>query len=175
MASTGARPEPGTARAGSRPCSVADALSVVGEKYSLLVLREVFLGVRRFDAIARNTGAPRDILAARLRRLTEGGVLEKTLYSTRPARHEYHLTDAGRELEPVLHLLRQWGDRHLTDRPPITVEHSCGTGLDPILVCRTCGEPVTEGSCRVHFQLPGWTFAGAVPAQAPSDDRPAEA
>ncbi|MEV6985914.1 helix-turn-helix domain-containing protein [Sphaerisporangium sp. NPDC051017] len=126
------------------------------------------------SAAARNTGAPRDILAARLRHLTEGGVLEKTLYSTRPARHEYRLTDAGRELEPVLHLLRQWGDRHLADRPPIVVEHSCGTDLDPVLVCRTCGEPVTGGSCRVHFQIPGWTYTGAVPVQDLSDDRPAE-
>ncbi|GII82065.1 HxlR family transcriptional regulator [Sphaerisporangium siamense] len=148
-------------RADSRPCSIADALSVVGEKYSLLVLREVFLGVRRFDAIARNVGAPRDVLAARLRRLTEGGVLKKVLYSERPARHEYRLTAAGRELEPVLLLLRQWGDRHLTDRPPVVVEHSCGADLDPVVLCRVCGA-AAAGSSRVHVTIPGWTVTGPV-------------
>ena len=79
-----------------RPCSIGAALGVIGEKYSLLVLREVFFGVRRFNDMARNIGAPRDVLTARLNHLVEAGVLVKTRYSERPPRHEYDLTEAGR-------------------------------------------------------------------------------
>ncbi|HXP13722.1 MAG TPA: helix-turn-helix domain-containing protein, partial [Actinomycetes bacterium] len=89
----------------ARPCSIADTLGVIGEKYSLLVLREIFFGVRRFDAITRNIGAPRDVLAARLRHLVEAGVLEKVPYNERPPRFDYRLTAAGRELRPVLLML----------------------------------------------------------------------
>ncbi|MGH3388833.1 MAG: winged helix-turn-helix transcriptional regulator [Actinomadura sp.] len=146
-----------------RPCSIAAALGVIGEKYSLLVLREVFFGVRRFDAIARNIGAPRDILAARLRRLVEAGVLEKVPYNERPPRFEYRPTDAGMELRPVLHLLRQWGDRHLTDRPPVVVEHSCGAEFEAVVICRGCGEPALPDSVTAHVQDPGWTVRGPGP------------
>ncbi len=144
-----------------RPCSIADALGVVGEKYSLLVLREVFFGVRRFDAIARNTGAPRDILASRLRRLVEAGVLEKVPYSERPARFEYCPTEAGHDLRPVLIMLMSWGDRHLADVPPTVFEHSCGADLDPAVVCRCCGEEVDSSAITARFQVPGWGVEGA--------------
>ncbi|WP_433225003.1 winged helix-turn-helix transcriptional regulator [Microtetraspora malaysiensis] len=147
---------------GARPCSIADALSVIGEKYSLLVLREVFFGVRRFDAMARNIGAPRDILAARLRRLVEAGVLEKVPYSERPRRFEYRPTEAGQELRPVLLMLKSWGDRHLADVPPVILDHSCGAELDPVVVCGACREPVAKESMTARFQVPGWTAAGAV-------------
>lgn len=158
----------------ARPCTVADTLGVVGEKYSLLVLREVFFGVRRFDAMARNIGAPRDVLAARLRRLVEAGVLEKVAYSERPPRHEYRPTAAGIELQGVLHLLRQWGDRHLTGRPPVTFEHSCGAELDPLVVCRSCGEPVESGSLKAHYLIPGWDRTGATgQGTLSADPRPA--
>ncbi|MBB3725506.1 winged helix-turn-helix transcriptional regulator [Nonomuraea dietziae] len=147
-----------------RPCSIADALAVIGEKHSLLVLREVFYGVRRFDGLVANIGAPRDILAARLRRLVEAGVLEKVPYQEHPPRFEYHLTDAGRELRPVLLTLMQWGDRHLADVPPVVFEHACGADLEPRVVCRACGEEPTEGSLTARFRDPGWTAAGAAAA-----------
>ena len=92
-----------------RRCSIAGALDVVGEKWSLLVVRELFLGVRRFNDIAANTGAPRDILTARLRRLEDVGVVVRSEYSARPPRYEYRLTRAGRDLLPVIMALRQWG------------------------------------------------------------------
>ncbi|MER6951539.1 helix-turn-helix domain-containing protein [Nonomuraea sp. NPDC000554] len=152
----------------ARPCSIAGALGVIGEKYSLLVLREVFFGVRRFDAMVRNIGAPRDILAARLRHLVEAGVLEKVAYSERPPRYEYRLTEAGAELQGVLHLLRQWGDRHLADRPPVVFEHACGDTLDAEVVCRSCGEQVAPGSLSARFQVPGWGVAGATAAERPA-------
>lgn len=145
-----------------RPCSIADALGVIGEKYSLLVLREMFFGVRRFNDLVRNIGAPRDVLTARLNHLVEAGVLEKVRYSERPPRHEYHLTEAGEELRGVLLLLARWGDRHLAERPPVVFEHTCGAELDPAVVCRECGEEVRTGSLAARFQVAGWGAAGLV-------------
>ncbi|MGK5550401.1 winged helix-turn-helix transcriptional regulator [Actinomadura kijaniata] len=125
-----------------RPCSIADTLEVVGERWSLLVVRELFHGVHRFDGIARRTGASRDILTARLRKLEEAGVLRRERYQEHPARHEYHLTPAGRELGDVLLALMAWGDRHLNrDDPPVRWEHSCGETLEPEVVCAHCGGP----------------------------------
>jgi DNA-binding HxlR family transcriptional regulator len=134
-----------------RVCSVARSLEVVGEKWALLAVREVFLGNRRFDEIVRRTGAPRDTMAARLRTLVEAGVMERRPYSEHPVRHEYFLTDAGRDLYPVITTLREWGDRYLSDEdgPPAIFEHSCGNRLATRLVCEACGEPVTYGSRRL--------------------------
>ncbi|WP_059011156.1 winged helix-turn-helix transcriptional regulator [Streptomyces specialis] len=123
-----------------RICSVARTLEVVGERWSLLVLREVFLGVRRFDPIREATGAPRAVLAERLRDLVAAGVLDRREYrepGTR-VRHEYHLTPAGRELQPVLTALMQWGDRHLAGpgQPPLELRHAdCGGRVRTALVC----------------------------------------
>jgi DNA-binding HxlR family transcriptional regulator len=89
-----------------RPCSVAAALNLIGEKWALLAVREIAFGNKRFDAIARNTGAPRDRLAARLRALESGGVIERRQYSEHPPRYEYDLTEAGLELRGVLTALR---------------------------------------------------------------------
>lgn len=133
-----------------RACSIARTLEVVGEKWALLAVREVFLGVRRFDEIVARTGAPRDTLTSRLRTLVAHGVLERRLYCERPPRHEYLLTDAGRELYPVILTLMQWGDRHQAreDVPPLLLEHSCGAPLDPVLVCRTCSAQVDVDDVR---------------------------
>ncbi|MFD9034917.1 winged helix-turn-helix transcriptional regulator [Streptomyces sp. NPDC059567] len=148
-------------KAASRPCSIADALTLVGEKYSLLVLREISLGVRRFDRIARNTGAPRDILTARLKRLVEAGILEKVPYSERPRRFEYRATPAGQELQPVLLTLMAWGDRHLNPKDrPVVLEHSCGEVLSPRVVCACCGDEADAASLTHHVRAPGWTTTG---------------
>jgi DNA-binding HxlR family transcriptional regulator len=127
-----------------RPCSVARTLEIVGEKWALLAVREVFLGNRRFDEMVRRTGAPRDTLAARLRTLVGSGILERRKYSEHPARYEYLLTDAGRELYPVILTLMRWGDRHLAsdDGPPLVLRHRCGHRLVAQVVCEACGEPV---------------------------------
>ncbi|MFJ9710053.1 winged helix-turn-helix transcriptional regulator [Streptomyces sp. NPDC101234] len=145
-----------------RPCSIADTLALVGEKYSLLVLREVCLGNGRFDQLVRNIGAPRDILATRLRRLVDAGILTKRVYSERPQRFEYRPTEAGLDLEPVLWTLMAWGDRHLHqdgDRPML-IEHSCGNDLVPVVTCTACGDPVHRKDLTAHPQAPGWTVAG---------------
>ncbi|MEU7299849.1 helix-turn-helix domain-containing protein [Streptomyces sp. NPDC007206] len=149
-----------------RPCSIADALAVVGEKYSLLVLREVCLGNGRFDQLVRNTGAPRDILAARLRRLVDAGILTKRLYSERPQRFEYVATQAGLELQPVLMTLKEWGDRHIRKGAdlPMSVEHRCGHELTPVVTCRACGEEIHPEHLTAHPQAPGWTVSGPTAA-----------
>ncbi|MER5378675.1 helix-turn-helix transcriptional regulator [Streptomyces sp. NBC_00647] len=146
----------------ARPCSIAATLALVGEKYSLLVLREVSLGATRFDQLVRNTGAPRDVLTTRLKRLVDAGLLEKAEYSDRPRRYEYRPTRAGLELEPVLLTLMAWGDRHLQEGGfrPMVLEHTCGHELVPQLVCRECGEQVEHDALTAHPQAPGWTVTG---------------
>jgi DNA-binding HxlR family transcriptional regulator len=143
-----------------RPCSVAAALNVVGEKWSLLAVREIAFGNKRFDAIARNTGAPRDRLAARLRALEAAGVIARTQYSDHPPRYEYELTEAGRELRTVLQALRAWGDKWVVDSPPTVFGHSCGHDLDPAVICRHCGAEVNSDDLHVRVLAPGWTREG---------------
>ena len=133
---------PATRTPTPRQCSIAGALDVVGEKWSLLVVRELFLGCRRFSEIAANTGAPRDILTARLRRLEEVGVITRRAYSERPPRYEYVLTDAGKDLRPVIWALKHWGDTHVVgEQLPPVMEHSCGAVFTPRVHCAECGEP----------------------------------
>jgi DNA-binding HxlR family transcriptional regulator len=135
---------------GPRVCSIARTLEIVGEKWALLAVREVFLGNRRFDEMVRKTGAPRDTLAARLRTLVGAGVLERRQYSEHPARYEYRLTEAGRDLYPVIAALMRWGDLHLAgeDGPPVMLEHSCGHRLVTQLVCEACREPVRAADTK---------------------------
>ncbi len=144
-----------TGTAPPRVCSIARTLEIVGEKWALLAVREVFLGNRRFDEMVRRTGAPRDTLAARLRTLVGAGILERRQYSERPARYEYRLTEAGRDLYPVIVTLMRWGDQHLTgdDGPPMIIEHRCGHRLVTQLVCEACGEPVDARDTRPRAVL----------------------
>jgi DNA-binding HxlR family transcriptional regulator len=97
---------------GPRDCPVADALEIIGERWTLLVLRELNFGVHRFKDIQINTGAPRETLALRLHKLEDAGLIERRQYSDRPPRDEYLLTAAGREAVPILRSLRRWGERH---------------------------------------------------------------
>lgn len=129
-----------------RPCSMAAALEVLGERWSLLALRELGYGVHRFAKIAAYTGAPRDILADRLRKLEAAGVLERRQYSEHPPRFEYHLTEAGRELFPVFVSLLTWGAKWAQDTPKVIFRHTCGRPAHFDLTCAECGEPVTRDS-----------------------------
>lgn len=105
---------PGVRPDAARVCSIADALEIVGDRYSLLILREVGFGVNRFSDIRHNTGAPRETLATRLRKLEEAGVITRRRYSEHPPRDEYLLTGAGEALLPVLGQLRAWGEQFAT-------------------------------------------------------------
>jgi DNA-binding HxlR family transcriptional regulator len=130
---------------GRVPCSVARALSVIGDRWTLLVLRDAFLRTRRFEDFQRHLGATRHLLADRLRRLVGAGILERVPYQEKPTRYEYRLTAKGRDLYPVIVSLLRWGDRWMADAdgPPLTLVHrACGHRMHPALVCPDCGEPI---------------------------------
>ena len=99
-------------------CSIARTLEIVGDRWTLLIVRDVFLGLRRFDQLQESLGIARNVLTDRLNRLVDEGVLERVLYSERPERYEYHLTKKGLDLNIALTALRQWGDEYLSEKPP---------------------------------------------------------
>jgi len=157
-----------------RPCPIAASLELVGERWSLLVIREVSLGNHRFSEIARGTGAPRDRLSARLSALVAAGVLERRPYSTAPPRSGYHLTAAGWDLMPALQALLQWGNRWLAEEPPVLLRHAPEGHephqVDAAWVCRTCGEPVA-GSRVERVLTPAGRRLSGVPAGDDDRDR----
>jgi DNA-binding HxlR family transcriptional regulator len=136
-------------------CNIAAALEVVGERWSLLIVREVFLGVRRFDEMQSDLGIARNVLQTRLTRLVDHGVLEKRLYNEHPPRHEYLLTEKGIDLWPTIVALMRWGDEHAsrTGGPPVLLEHrGCGGAVDEHRICESCG---TRLSARDVLGRPG--------------------
>ena len=134
----------------TQDCSIARTLEVVGERWTLLILRDAFRGVRRFDDFADGLGIARNVLARRLDSLCEAGILERRRYQDRPERSEYRLTQRGRDLWPVLTALRGWGDRHVAPQgPPVRIEHvSCGGMLDVHVHCDRCGDEVALRDAR---------------------------
>ncbi len=123
-------------------CSVARSLEVIGERWTMLVLRDAFRGVRRFEDFQRSLGIARNVLTARLGRLVDEGILERRRYQERPERFEYRLTEKGLELWPLLMHLMRWGDRHYAEDTgvPVLVEHrGCGGSVDEHLLCPVCG------------------------------------
>ena len=115
----------------SQTCSIAGALDVVGERWSLLIVRNVLLGLRRFDEIQENLGIARNVLQTRLTRLLDQGVLEKRLYQERPARYEYRLTEKGLGLWPTVVALMQWGDRYAAPSGGPAVRADCSFRWHP--------------------------------------------
>ncbi len=124
---------------------MARALAIMGERWSMLILREAFFGVRRFDELQRNLGIARNILTGRLHGMVDTGILERRAYQDRPLRHEYRLTKKGIDLYPALIAMLEWGDRYLADDtgPPVVLRHrTCGQPSVPTLTCSACGEPI---------------------------------
>jgi DNA-binding HxlR family transcriptional regulator len=122
-------------------CSVGRAVELIGDKHTMLILRETFLRERRFDRIQRNTGIARNILSDRLNKLVGAGILERRLYQERPPRYEYRLTPRGIDLWPILVSLMEWGRRHGGGDQPILLRHrDCGAVMTPHLACPGCGE-----------------------------------
>jgi len=121
-------------------CSVAQCLEIVGEWWSMLIVRDAFLGVTRFEEFQRRLGISRNILQQRLSRLVDSGVLVRVPYSDHPPRDDYRLTDKGRDLWPVLTTMRQWGDRYAAPLgPPLQIVHkACGSTCEAVLVCASC-------------------------------------
>jgi DNA-binding HxlR family transcriptional regulator len=127
----------------SQTCSVARTLELVGERWTLLIIRDAFLGVRRFGDFAERLGVARNVLQDRLERLVESGILVKVPYQERPLRHEYRLTDMGRDLWPSIVALTQFGDKHLASEagaPMLLLHRDCGGHVDDRRFCTTCGK-----------------------------------
>jgi DNA-binding HxlR family transcriptional regulator len=133
-------------------CSVARTLDLVGDRWSVLILREAFWGVRRFEVLQRHLGIARNVLTDRLQRLVGAGILDRLPYSERPPRSEYRLSPAGRDLYPALIALMQWGDKHLPPvegGPPVVLTHQpCGHAEGFHLACNHCGELVVPNDVR---------------------------
>ena len=126
----------------NQSCSIAGALEVVGERWSLLIVRDILLGLRRFDELQAHLGIARNVLQTRLTRLQEEGVIERVPYQERPLRHEYLLTDKGLDLWPIIVALMKWGDRYAPPEngPAVVIEHrGCGGAVDEHRICEKCG------------------------------------
>lgn len=132
-------------------CSIARTLEIIGDRWTLLILRDAFRGIRRFDDFRRDLGIAKPVLADRLRRLVEAGIMERQLYSEHPPRHEYRLTRMGVDLSPALVALMRWGDTWLAgaEGPPTVLVHEpCGHPLDLSFICWACNETFTPGAIR---------------------------
>lgn len=130
---------------GEQPCSIARALSVVGDRWTMLIMRNAFMGIRRFDDFQINLGVTRHLLSDRLKRLVEEDILKKVPYQDRQQRFEYRLTEKGRELYPVILSLVKWGDKWMDQglgAPLNYIHQSCGKQFVPLLVCSECHEEV---------------------------------
>lgn len=136
-------------------CSIARSVELVGDGWAPLIIRDLFLGVSRFDDLAEDLGIPRNSLTERLHKLVENGVAEKVAYREKPVRYEYRLTEAGRDFVPILVALTAWGDRWAPSKhgKPILFQHAnCGKKFHAEIVCSACGEAVTADNVRA---LPG--------------------
>ena len=138
-------------------CSVARTWSVLGDRWTMLILREAFRGTARFDRFQARLEVGRTLLSDRLARLVEEGVFERVRYSERPERYEYRLTRKGLDLYPVLLALMEWGDRYKVDEPPVRLIHkACGEEAGLQLVCRHCFAPVGYFDLRAEYAPGAW-------------------
>ena len=118
----------------------------------MLIVRDAFLGVTRFDQFQERLGISRNVLNQRLSHLVRAGVLDRTPYNERPMRYDYRLTKKGRDLWPVLTAMRQWGDAHAApDGPPLVLVHrTCGHVVDAVMACSACGAPISARDVRAR-------------------------
>lgn len=136
-------------------CSIGRSLEAIGDWWTPLILRDLYVGLDRFDDLAEDLGISRNLLTSRLAHLVDHGLVEHEPYSDHPPRHRYKLTEAGRDLVPVLMALTAWGDRWATpdDGPPVRFEHTtCGKRFVPQVTCSHCGEKVEPDEVRL---IPG--------------------
>jgi len=134
--------------------SIQRTLDLIGDRWTLLVLRAVFRGLHRFTELQRDLGIARNLLTERLGRLVDNGILERVPYQERPVRHEYRLTEMGRELSPALIAFMQWGDRWCADGPPTTVlvHDVCDTPVEHAVRCPQCERSVDAREIRSRTQ-----------------------
>jgi DNA-binding HxlR family transcriptional regulator len=156
-------------------CAIARFLSVAGDRWTLLILTDCFLGVRRFETFKARLGISRTILTQRLADLCESGVLERVAYRERPTRCEYHLTPKGLDLYPVIMAMSAWGNRYYADAggPPILFEHTrCGSDFTPEVRCSECGEAVPAWETRARARPPMPQLAPVLRGPIEEDSRP---
>jgi DNA-binding HxlR family transcriptional regulator len=144
-------------------CSIARTLELIGERWTILILRDVFLGTYRFEELQRGLGVARNVLQTRLERLVDEGILRRVQYQERPLRHEYRLTRKGTDLWPVLVALLKWGDRHVSpDGGPVVIEHrGCGGEIDDRRRCIRCGSDLEAWEVVARRVRPAVTSAAA--------------
>lgn len=124
-------------------CTISRAIERVGDPWVLTILRELFMGSRRFDDLQRLTGASPHTLSQRLKQMCADGILQKRSYSSHPPRFEYVLTEKGRDLWPVIVMLKVWGDKWMGAAGAVTLTHKgCGAEMVPQVICPECGEAV---------------------------------
>lgn len=155
-----------TADYSRQSCSIAATLEVIGDPWTLLVIRDAFQGVSRFEQWQERLGVARNVLAARLKTLVAHGVLEQRLYSERPPRNEYVLTAKGKDLSDVLLTLHAWGSQHLYGEVDAGVRFkhkTCGAELSPRLACSCCGEMVKRRDIEIEVQADRPTVADVLP------------
>lgn len=149
---------------GQQHCSVARSLAEIGDRWTLLLVRDAIMGAKKFEEYLERSGAARNIVTDRLNKLCIAGILEKHLYQEKPDRFEYRLTDKGKDLYPVLIGLLAWGDKWHSDGggPPIELTHrACAKVTRAIPHCSECSEPMEFGSTRTHLRDPArpyWFF-----------------
>jgi DNA-binding HxlR family transcriptional regulator len=144
-------------------CSLARTVAVIGDRWTLLILRECFLRVRRFEAFQSSLQITRHLLSERLKKLVSFGILRRIPYQEAPKRYEYILTQRGLDLYPIIMAMVHWGDTHMADergRPLLHEHKTCGKLFDPVMVCSECGEVLRARQVHVH--------AGPGQGQAPS-------
>ena len=153
------------------PCPVARGLSVIGDRWTVLVLRDLFLGQRRFEPIRERLGCARHILSDRLKKLEAAGVVERRPYQERPVRYEYRLTEAGKAFHAVLVSLIAWAERYAPAEPSsITlVDRDTGEKVDPVLIDRKSGREITHRSIRAKPQAASGRLERPLPSQAGSN------
>ena len=135
-------------------CSIARTVAVIGDRWTLLVLRDCFLRVRRFEDFQARLGVTRHVLADRLKKLVRYGVLRRVPYQARPKRHEYILTQKGLDLYPIIMSIVHWGDVHMVDergRPRLHEHKSCRKIFDPVMTCSECGKALSPREVHVHL------------------------
>lgn len=161
------------------PCPIARSLERVGEWWSILILRDAFYGLSRFDEFQKSLGIAPNMLTRRLNALVEEGLLERCQYREKPPRYEYLLTECGRDFRPVLVALLAWGNKHFAPEGAsvILMDQHTGASVDPVLVDSASGKPITEtdhifGAGPVASERMRRRVAFAAERRAMSDDRP---
>ncbi len=140
------------------PCSVARTIEIVGDPWTLMVIREAFLGVRRFEEMRRRLGIAPNVLSDRLDGLVRHGILKRVPYEDRPPRSEYRLTQKGLDLYPAVVALMRWGERYTGDPAPVTLHHqSCGEQIVPVMACPNCKDELTALDVEARFRPSGTT------------------